>query len=99
MRERHLAAIEISEQAERDLTLQLLTFGSTIAAVSETLDFHTLAHYLFALATAFSGFYEQCPALRAEGSVRDSRLLLCDLTARTLATGLDLLGIDAPDQM
>src|SRR5450755_465951 len=96
---RHLATIEISEQAERDLALRLLTFGSTIAAVSETLDFHTLAHYLFALATAFSGFYEQCPVLRAEGSARDSRLLLCDLTARTLATGLDLLGIDAPDQM
>ncbi|MFM9121537.1 MAG: DALR anticodon-binding domain-containing protein, partial [Actinomycetota bacterium] len=50
--------------------------------------------------TCFSSFYEQCPVLKATGETeRDSRLMLCDLTARTLQTGLDLLGINAPEQM
>jgi arginyl-tRNA synthetase len=96
---RGLATIEVCGQAERDLALELLAFGGTIATVSETFSFHTLAHYLFGLATTFSSFYEKCPVLRAESAIRDSRLALCDLTARTLARGLDLLGIEAPDQM
>lgn len=96
---RGLTEIKIPVDAERVLALELLSFGAVVSVVSETLEFHTLAHYLFGLATAFSSFYEQCPVLRAEPTVRDSRLVLCDLTARTLATGLDLLGIEAPDQM
>lgn len=96
---RGLPLVEVPAQVERHLALELLAFGDVVAAVSETLGFHTLAHYLFGLATAFSSFYEQCPVLRAEGTARDSRLVLCDLTARTLAQGLDLLGIEAPDQM
>jgi arginyl-tRNA synthetase len=94
-----LAMVKVSERAERHLALELLAFGPAVATVSETLDFHTLAHYLFGLATAFSSFYEQCHVLRTEGAIRDSRLVLCDLTARTLAKGLDLLGIEAPAQM
>lgn len=58
-----------------------------------------VSQYLHGLATAFITFYERCPVLKADGAVRDSQLALCDLTARTLGCGLDLLGIDAPDQM
>ncbi|MGH3712929.1 MAG: arginine--tRNA ligase [Micromonosporaceae bacterium] len=90
----------ITEPAERALALQLLAFSDVVADVAETLDFHKLAQYLYNLATAFTGFYETCPVLKAEDNeVRRSRLALCDLTARTLARGLDLLGIEAPDQM
>jgi arginyl-tRNA synthetase len=96
---RGLTEVGVREEAERILALELLAFGAVVPAVSETLDFHTLAHYLFGLATAFSSFYEQCPVLQAEGAVRDSRLVLCDLTARTLTRGLDLLGIEAPGRM
>lgn len=46
-----------------------------------------------------SVFYEQCPVLKAEGEVRSSRLALCAATRKVLATGLDLLGIEAPDRM
>ncbi|MGH3922442.1 MAG: DALR anticodon-binding domain-containing protein, partial [Pseudonocardiaceae bacterium] len=45
------------------------------------------------------GFYERCPVLKAEGRIRDSRLLLCALTASLLATALNLLGIEAPHQL
>ena len=73
--------------------------ANVVHEVAVTLEPHRLCGYLFALATAFSTFYEQCPVLQAEGTVRDSRLVLCDLTARTLTRGLDLLGIEAPDRM
>lgn len=89
----------ITEPAERALALQLLEFSSLVAEVSETLEFHKLANYLYGVASAFTSFYEKCPVLRAESDVKQSRLALCDITARTLKLGLGLLGIDAPDRM
>ena len=44
-------------------------------------------------------FYEACPVLQADEPTRASRLLLCRLTARTIRTGLDLLGIETAEQM
>ncbi|MGI5399124.1 arginine--tRNA ligase [Streptomyces sp. CA-135486] len=89
----------ITEPAERALALELLEFSSLLAEVAETLEFHKLANYLYGLASAFTSFYEKCPVLRAEGDVKQSRLALCDITARTLELGLGLLGIEAPDRM
>lgn len=89
----------ITEPAERALALELLQFDSLISEVAETLEFHKLANYLYSLASAFTSFYEKCPVLRSEGEVKQSRLVLCDITARTLELGLSLLGIDTPDQM
>ena len=61
---------------------------------------NVLTDYLFELANAFSTFFEECPVLKAESAERrDSRLALCDLTARTLKFGLDLLGIDVVERM
>jgi arginyl-tRNA synthetase len=94
-----LATIMATEPAERALVLELLAFESVVVDVAESLEFHRLAVYLYGLATAFTRFYERCPVLRAEPDVRESRLALCDLTARVLARGLKLLGIAAPDRM
>jgi arginyl-tRNA synthetase len=91
--------VQLTEPAERALVLALLEFPSVVGEVEQNLLFHRLATYLFELATAFTTFYERCPVLKAEGQVRESRLQLCALTARVLATGLGLLGIDAPDQL
>ncbi|MGC1479714.1 MAG: DALR anticodon-binding domain-containing protein, partial [Chthoniobacterales bacterium] len=44
-------------------------------------------------------FYEACPVLKSEGDILKSRLTLCRTTARILATGLDLLGIQVPEKM
>jgi len=91
--------ILVDEPHERELALALLSFpdhlGSTLAGLAP----NRLCAYLFSLATAFTGFYENCPILRAEGAVQASRLALSDLTARTLALGLSLLGISVPEQM
>jgi arginyl-tRNA synthetase len=92
-------AVAVAEPAERALALKLLGFAAVLEEVGQTLEFHRLCGYLYELSTAFTGFYENCPVLRSEGAVRESRLVLCDLAARTLATGLGLLGIDAPDRM
>ena len=89
----------VAEPAERALAIELLAFGGVVTEVAGTLECHRLAQYLYGLASAFTDFYERCPVLRAEGEVRTSRLVLCDLTARTLKLGLGLLGIAAPDQM
>ena len=89
----------VAEPQERALALQLLQFD---AAVHDTLDKyspHRLCTYLFDLAHSFTSFYEACPVLKADDDQRRSRLALCDLTARVLAKGLDLLGIDAPERM
>jgi arginyl-tRNA synthetase len=89
----------LTEPVERALAIQLLGFGPVIGQVAGTLEFQRLVHYLYDLACAFTAFYERCPVLRADGAVRASRLVLCDLTARTLRTGLGLLGIESPDRM
>ncbi len=90
---------QIVEKEERALALAVLGFDSAVADTLERYSPHRLCTYLYELATAFTGFYEHCPVLKADGEVRESRLALCDLTARVLERGLDLLGIGAPEQM
>ncbi len=93
------ASFDLAHPAERDLGLGLLGLPEAVAAALNTNQPHRLCTYLFGLAQRFTAFYEACPVLSAEGVVRDERLALCDLTSRTLALGLSLLGIDAPEQM
>ena len=65
-----------------------------------TLEPHRLTTYLFELAQAYTAFFEACPVLRAPSpAIRRSRLALGELTARTLGTGLGLLGIQVVEQM
>ena len=93
-------ALVIAAPAERVLALAILGFGEVVHEVAETLQPHRLCTYLYGLSAAFSTFYEQCPVLKAKTEEeRASRLALCDLTARVIARGLDLLGIEAPPQM
>ncbi|MBA3019984.1 arginine--tRNA ligase [Propionicimonas sp.] len=89
----------LGEPAEQQVALLLSRFGEVVAAVGETLQPHRLCGYLYELAGALSVFYEQCPVLKSEGEVRSSRLALCAATKKVLASGLDLLGIEAPERM
>jgi arginyl-tRNA synthetase len=94
------APILLREAAERRLALELLDFGSAVVEAGESLRPHRLGGYLYDLATAFTAFFETCPVLKApDEATRASRFELCDLTARVLARGLDLLGIAAPERM
>ncbi|MFZ1988267.1 MAG: DALR anticodon-binding domain-containing protein, partial [Alphaproteobacteria bacterium] len=77
----------------------LVQFPETVAAVAAECLPNVLCAYLYDLAGAFMGFYETCPVLQSEPPLRASRLALCDLTARAIRTGLDLLGIQTIEQM
>jgi arginyl-tRNA synthetase len=92
-------AILVAQPAERALVLRLLQLESVVDAVARTLEPHRLCGYLYDVATAFSAFYETCPVLQAEPAVRQSRLVVSDLTARTLRLGLGLLGIETLERM
>ena len=90
----------VTEGEERTLALALLRFESVVRSVAESLEPHRLCNYLFDLAQAYTAFVEACPVLRAPSpALRQSRLALCELTARTLQTGLGLLGITTVEQM
>jgi arginyl-tRNA synthetase len=89
----------VSEPPERALAVQLLGFSAAIDATAEAYSPAKLCTYLFDLASIFTTFYEACRVLVDDEAVRTSRLALCDLTARVLALGLSLLGMEAPDQM
>jgi arginyl-tRNA synthetase len=96
---RDASALVVEAPPEHALAAALLRFGSTVRRVAETLEPHHLCGYLFEVAGLFATFYQQCPVLQAEGATRRSRLALCDVTARVLGRGLDLLGIEAPERM
>jgi arginyl-tRNA synthetase len=93
------ATLELSTPEEISLAKHLLNFGLTLEAVAEEYRPNFLCNYLFELAGKFTSFYENCPVLKADEAVRDSRLALCDLTARVLKQGLDVLGIEVVEQM
>ncbi len=96
------AAVEfdLATDIERQLALGLLRFGEALDDVLLDYRPNILAQYLFDLAQTFFKFYNQCSVLQAEtAALRQSRLQLCDLTARVVRQGLALLGIDVVDQM
>ena len=90
----------LTEPAELDLAKRLAQFAETVPAVLDDFRPNLLANYLYELAGAFHTFFEACPVLKAdEGTQRETRLALCRVTARTLRTGLGLLGIEVPERM
>jgi arginyl-tRNA synthetase len=92
--------IRFTAPEERALALQLSRFHDVLDEVVEDYRPNLLTAYLFETADTFSGFYNVCPVLQEEDeATRTSRLLLCDLTARALSQGLELLGIGTSEQM
>jgi len=91
--------IKLTQEPEIVLAKYLLQFAEAIDAVSEELFPNRLCQYLFELSQKFNQFFEQCPVLQAEESERISRLSLCDITAKTLKLGLNLLGIRVLERM
>ena len=89
----------LQTSAERTLALGLLAFPEALDAALEGSQPHRLSGYLFDLAQRVTSFYEACPVLSAPEPMQSERLALCELTSRTLALGLSLLGIESPEQM
>lgn len=88
--------IVLGDPLERKLASRLARFPDVVLFAAETHRPNLLADYLFDLAQVYSTFYQNIPFLKADEGVRESRVRLCDLTAKTLRQGLNLLGIGAP---
>jgi arginyl-tRNA synthetase len=97
--------IRITEPAERKLALDLLGFAAVVEKVEETLQPHHLASYVYTVAMSFTTFQDQCRIVIGEDGkpvveeIRAPRLALADLSGRTIARALSLLGISVPDRM
>jgi arginyl-tRNA synthetase len=92
--------ITLESPFERALAVALLQFPEALDRVVADYRPNNLTDYLFDLAGKYSAFFENCPVLKAEtDELRTSRLKLCDLTARTLKQGLELLGIETVERM
>ena len=94
------APVNITEEREAALAARLLQFEETLTTVAREGTPHVMCAYLYDVAGLFSGFYEHCPILTAETEgVRQSRLKLALLTAKTLKIGLETLGIQTVERM
>lgn len=94
-------AIIIGSEQEKALAIKLLQFSEVLDQVAREALPHLLCTYLYEIASLYMSFYEACPILKegVAADLRDSRLRLCHLVARTLEQGLSLLGIEVLDRM
>lgn len=89
----------LEKPEEVHLARLLVRFGEVLPLVLEDFRPNLLTNYLLELARAFHSFFEACPVLKSAEPARSSRLALCELSARVLSKGLDLLGIRVPEKM
>lgn len=91
--------IRLEAEFEFTLAKHILQLDEILAEIDKDLLPNRLCQYLFELSQKFNQFYENCPVLKAEEPTRTSRLMLSDLTARTIELGLSLLGIPVLDRI
>jgi arginyl-tRNA synthetase len=95
-----ISEISLADPAEQALAKQLIQYSQAISGAAADCRPNYLTAYLYELSQTFSRFYNACPVLQSEGQTRAARLLLCDVTARTIQHGMtQLLGIEVPQQM
>lgn len=91
--------IRLVDPLEKGLALRVARFPEALLRAAENCKPNVLADYLYDLAQAYSGYYQNVPFLKAEEGVRESRVRLCGAVARVLRKGLELLGIDTPERI
>ena len=93
--------IVLGSEQEKALAIKLLQLGEVLEQVAQDAMPHLLCTYLYDLASLYMRFYEACPILKSDvpAELRASRLRLCHAVSRTLATGLDMLGIEVSERM
>ena len=94
------SSIGLFSEEEETLAKCVVNFAESFDKSITTMHPHKLCTHIHATSSAFATFYEACPILKAENEeIMTSRLALCDLTARVISTGLELLGIQSPEMM
>jgi arginyl-tRNA synthetase len=96
-----VASPEQLHPSARDLVKRLLELPEEVRLAAERRAPHRIAVHVTEVAQSFSAFYRDCKVIGAaeEGGDEDLRLALCELTRRAIARCLDLLGVEAPDEM
>ena len=90
----------ISSPEERELMMKIMDLKQAVISVATDLRPHVLCNYLYELSVCFSSFYDKCSVMNCEdASIKASRLEICNMTRKTLALGLGLLGIEVPREM
>jgi arginyl-tRNA synthetase len=84
---------------ELQLAQRLAEFPEMLANAATELAPHAVAFYLRALAGDFHSYYNAERILVEDEALRDARLALCAAVRQTLANGLALLGVSAPEKM
>lgn len=95
----HHASLELNQEQEEALAQQLIAFNDVVHQVAAKGMPHLLCNYLYDLSGRFMSFYEACPILSADDSLKASRLQLAALTAKVIKQGLALLGINTLERM
>jgi arginyl-tRNA synthetase len=85
--------------AEQELLRQLEILPLAARKAIDEYKLNTLATQLFETARAANSFYHSSPVLKEEEKLRDARLHLIDAARRAIDEGLQLLDIDAPEEM
>ena len=93
------AQVSLAEPTEIELAKQILKLDDVLDSVISEFLPNRICEFLFELSQRYNQFYEACPVLSAPEPVRTSRLILCDLTSRTIKVGMSLLGISLPERM
>jgi arginyl-tRNA synthetase len=93
--------IIIGDVLEHRLSVMLLRFEEVLERAAVDAAPNQITTYLYELVTLFMRFYEQNPILKegVDEKTKQSRLVLADMTARTVRQGLEILGIDVVDKL
>jgi arginyl-tRNA synthetase len=89
----------LSHDSEITLIKDLLLFPEAIESAAESREPHRIINYLENLASNFTSFYHDCRIIGVKNELTVSRSVLAEAVAQTLASGLGVLGIEAPDRM
>jgi arginyl-tRNA synthetase len=95
------ASDERLHPSARALVKRLLEFPEEVRDAADKRAPHRMTTYVTETAQAFSAFYRDCKVVGAadEGGDEALRIAMCESTRRVIARGLDLLGVEAPDEM
>ncbi|MYE53934.1 MAG: hypothetical protein F4X34_01895 [Chloroflexi bacterium] len=92
----------LTHEAELALVRKILELPELIGMMSRSLEAHHLPHYASDLATAFHWFYQNCrvvSGIEGEEALSKARLKLVDAARVALARCLNLMVMDAPENM
>jgi arginyl-tRNA synthetase len=89
----------LTTDPELALIRKMLTLPEIIETVANTLEPHHLTYYATELATVFHLFYKHCRVVSDDEALTKARLKLVKAAKTVLGRTLNLLGMNAPDQM